>query len=201
MASAYAVFFHDAQFLFFESDFLNILRGEFKVELNRKQLAEVMDLSIRQIDNLRVQGIFEHIPGTKKYNLAKCVQEYIQYKTKPQSGSAIDKERESAEHERYKKELTKLKLRKARSETHEAAYVEEFLLSMLSGFRSHLLSVPGKIAPELIDESDVNVIIKKLNKEMLETLAELSGYDPDKFGGNDSAAGEDEEPEEPEENE
>ncbi len=166
------------------------------MELNKKQLSEVMDLSIRQIDNLRNNGIIEHIPGTKKYNLAKCVQEYIRYKINHQSGSAVDKEREQAEHERLKKELTQLKLRQRRGELIETKYAEEFYSNILFGFKEKLLSIPGKTAPELIGENDVNRIMKILNREILDALEALSGYDLEKAENNSPNSDEDDEDDE-----
>jgi len=109
-----------------------------------------MGITIKQIDNLRHQGIIEHIARTKKYNLAKCVQEYISYKIKPQNGTVIDKEREQAEHERLKKELTQLTLRKRRGELLEKDDVENFLSEMLFDFREKLSNILGKITPELL---------------------------------------------------
>lgn len=157
-------------------------------DVNQKTLAAAIGVSPRQIRNLKEQGMFAFIPGTKKYDLTKCVSEYIEFKVKAETGrgTSIDKEKEQAEHEHYKKELTKLKLRKARGEVHEAEDVEVFLTGMLFNFRNRLLSVPQKIAPQILDEADIHVIINTLNEELLETLNELSEYDPVAINKNDS---------------
>ena len=157
-------------------------------EVNQKQLSEALGISARQIRNLREQGMFEFIPNTKKYNLPACIKEYLDFKLKAETGrgTSIDKEKEQAEHERLKKEITKLKLRKLRNEVHEAVNVEEFLNNMLMNFRGRLLSIPAKIAPQILNESDINVIINHLTTEMLETLDELSEYDPDAINKDDN---------------
>lgn len=157
-------------------------------EVNQKTLAAALGISSRQVRNLREQGMFEFAPGTKKYDLTKCVNEYIEFKVKAEvgGGTSIIKEKEQAEHERLKKEITKIKLRKLRTEVHEAADVEEFLNNMLLDFRNRILSVPAKIAPQILNESDINIIINLLTNEMLETLDELSEYDPDVIN-NDNA--------------
>lgn len=157
-------------------------------EVNQKTLAAALGISSRQVRNLREQGMFEFTPGTKKYDLTKCVSEYIEFKVKAETGrgTSLNKEKEQAEHEHLKKEITKIKLRKLRKEVHEAVDVEEFLNNMLLNFRSHLLAVPGKIAPQILNESDINVIINQLTKEMLEVLDELAEYDPDAIN-NDTA--------------
>ena len=155
------------------------------MEIIQKELARLLSISTRQVRNLREQGLFEHVPNTKKYDDAKCISEYIDFKIKAEigSGTSVIKEREQAEHERYKKEITKLKLRKLRKEVHEAADVEAFLNEMLLNFRARLLSIPGKIAPQILGEADINTIIKVLDDEMVQTLEELSEYDPDTVNG------------------
>lgn len=159
-------------------------------EVNQKTLAAALGISARQVRNLREQGMFAFVQGTKKYDLTKCVSEYIEFKVKAETGggTSINKEKEQAEHERLKKEITKIKLRKLRKEVHEAADVEEFLNNTLLGFRSRLLSVPGKIAPQILNESDINRVIKLLNDEFLEVLDELSEYDPDAINNDSSGA-------------
>lgn len=154
-------------------------------EVNQKTLAAALGISSRQVRNLREQGMFEFVPGTKKYDLTECVSEYIEFKVKAEvgSGTSIIKEKEQAEHERLKKEITKIKLRKLRKEVHEAADVEAFLNGMLLNFRARLLSVPGKVAPQILGLSDINAIIKILDDEMVQTLEELSEYDPDIVNG------------------
>ncbi len=151
------------------------------MEINQKQLAALLGITARQVRNLKQDGLFELTPNSRKYNAEKCVQEYIEFKIKAETGrgTSVIKEKEQAEHERLKKEITKIKLRKLRKEVHEASDVEEFLNNMLVDFRNRLLSVPGKIAPQILGETDINVIINQLTGEIVDTLDELSEYDPD----------------------
>jgi hypothetical protein len=109
------------------------------------------------------------------------------------TGTLVIKEKEQAEHERIKKNISKLKLRKLKKELHEASDVEFFLSEMLINFRNRLLSVPSKIAIHIVGEEDINKITEILNHEMLETLEELSEYDPDAINQEDSGDYDDEE--------
>lgn len=156
------------------------------MELNQKQLAEILGITARQVRNLKDMGLFEFTPGTKKYNAARCVQEYLAFKIKAETnkGTTIVKETEQAEHERLKKEITKIKLRKMRLEVHEAADVERYWSDMLQHFRNYMLSIPSKIAPKIIDEPDINIIIHELNEEILAALDTLAEYDPDEINGD-----------------
>nr|DAW23803.1 MAG TPA: DNA packaging protein [Caudoviricetes sp.] len=158
------------------------------MEVNQKQLAEVLGITTRQIRNLKQDGLFECIANSKRYSLERCVKEYIDFKIKAETGrgTRLNKEAEQAEHEKIKKEISKLKLRKMRKEIHEAADIEHFLSEMLLNFRNRLLSVPGKIAPMVIGEEDLNIVSELLKKEMLETLEELSEYNPDQVNGEDA---------------
>ncbi len=170
-------------------------------EVNQKELAAALGISARQVRNLRnEQGMFPFIPGTKKYNLTACNVEYIKFKVEEETGRGTNtsKEKEAAEHERYKKELTLEKLRAVRKQTHKAKDVEEFLNNMLTNFRSHILAVPAKVAPLVLNESDVNVIVKTLEDEMYAVLDELCEYDPDAVNGNvpDYLEDDEDEPEE-----
>lgn len=69
-------------------------------------------------------------------------------------------------------------MRRLKRELHEADDVEEFLTNMLVDFKNRLLSVPHKVAPLVVSEDDVNVILGILEKEIFQTLEELSEYDP-----------------------
>ena len=56
--------------------------------------------------------------------------------------------------------------------------MEDFLTDMLVNFKNRLLSVPQKVAPLIVSEDDVNVILDILEREIFQTLEELSEYDP-----------------------
>lgn len=158
------------------------------MEVNQKELAKILGVSDRRIRQLKddyglfSNGIVEE-NKRKRYCLEKCVPEYINYKLEQevQGGAFLNKEKEQAEHERIRKKISILKLRKMRRELHEAKDVEEFLTDMLVEFRENLLSVPQKVAPLIVAEDDVNVIMNVLEKEMFESLDQLSEYDPAKI--------------------
>lgn len=149
----------------------------------QKELSVLINLSPKRIREIRqAEGIFIPDNKTRKYNLPVCIREYIQYRIQSEaSGGSADYEIERAEHERAKKEITRLKLRRLRRESHDAADVEAVIFDMLVRFRSKLLSMPMKLAPMLIG-LDVNEIVKIIKLEVNETLCELSEYNPDDYG-------------------
>lgn len=163
------------------------------MEVNQKELARILGVTDRRIRQLKDEyGLFEGAlteeKKRKRYRLEKCVPEYINYKIEAevQKGTNISKEREQAEHEKIKKNISILKLRKLRRELHEAGDVEDFLTNMLVDFKDRLLSIPPKVAPLVVAEDDVNVILSILEKEIFDTLERLSEYDPAKIDKEDS---------------
>lgn len=155
------------------------------MEVTQKTLAECLGISSRQIRNLKNQGLFKLEDGEKKYDLQKCVQEYINFKIDAETGrkAFIDKEKVAAEHEEIKKQIAMLKLRKLRRETHEASDVEAYLTSMLTAFKNRIETLPAKAAMQVVGMKDINEIIKVLKTCVNESLNELSEYDPDEIDG------------------
>lgn len=158
------------------------------MDVNQKELAAILGITDRRVRQLKNEfGLFARGMSegkkTKNYCLEKCVPEYINYKLEAevQQGTNYNKEREQAEHERIKKKISILKLRKLKRELHEADDVENFLTDMLVNFKNRLLSVPQKVAPLIVSEDDINAILDILEKEIFQALEELSEYDPMKI--------------------
>lgn len=157
------------------------------MNVNQKELAMILGITDRRLRQLKQDfGLFAEGVATEKtrknYILEKCVPEYIQYKVNTEVGQGtkkgIEKEKEQAEHERVKKEIAKIKLRRLKGQMHEAKDVEEFLTDMLINFKNTLLAVPGKVAPIVQGEEDINEIVKAIEKEVYEALSQLCEYDP-----------------------
>ncbi len=155
------------------------------MEVNQKELAAILGLSDRRIRQLiKDFGLFSAFEAggkrQRRYNLEKCIQEYIQYKISEEMGKGASRDKEEAQtrHEEIKIKISKLKLRKLQQELHAAEDVEDFLTEMLVAFRARLMVIPQKVGPLAADEDDVNKIIDLLEKEVLETLDTLSEYDP-----------------------
>ena len=162
--------------------------------VNQKELSQCLGISSRRVRQLREEGLFKLSQEGRGYVLEKSIQEYIDYKVNAETGrrASISKEEVQVEHEEVKMKISLLKLRKLRRELHEAADVENFLTEMLLRFRNRLLAVPSKLAMEVAGESDMNLIIQEIRKEMLGVLEELSEYDPDEIDGQQKNFEEDE---------
>ncbi len=152
--------------------------------VNQKELSQILGITTRHIRNLKEEGLFEVEKDSKKYSLKKCVQEYINYKINAEMGKGtfLEKEKIQAKHEEIKMQISILKLRKIKKEVHEAKYVEDFLIDMLTNFKNRLLSLPTKLAMQIVGEQDINIIVDILNKSLNEILQELSEYNPQDIG-------------------
>ena len=147
--------------------------------VNQKELAQTLGISSRRVRALKEEGLFETSKSGRGYNLETCVQEYIEYKVNAELGrsASISKEKVQAEHEEVKKQISILKLRRLRRELHEAADVEYYL-------------------------SDTNQMIQIIQKDLLDTMEELSEYDPEEIDQGiavDSVEGDEEDDDETEE--
>lgn len=161
------------------------------MEVNQKELASILGITDRRLRQLKTEyGLFSSASGSahKKYKLELCIPEYIQYKLEDEGKSTkgADKERQQAEHEAIKKQISQLKLRKLKGQLHEANDVERFLTDMLLAFRGKLIAIPSKIAPLIVGEDDITVITSLLEKEVYEALDQLSEYDPLEIDGTES---------------
>lgn len=165
------------------------------MEVNQKELAECLGISSRQVRNLKTEGVIETLPGSVKYCLEKCVRSYIEFKIKAETGrrTSITKEEVQAEHEEIKKQISILKLRRLRRETHEATDVEFFLHDMLMNFKNQLLELPVKLAVKVSGQTDINDVTDTIRTEILIALRALQEYDPEKIDGLELSAGEEEE--------
>ena len=155
--------------------------------VSQKELAQCLGISARQVRNLRDEGLFHTVKDNRGYVLETCVQEYINFKINAEMGrgASASMEKVKTDHERIKKDISALKLRRMRQELHEAADVEAFLSDMLTRFKKRLLSLPSKIAMQIAGEKDINVLIQVLTRSLNEALGELSRYDPDSIDGED----------------
>ncbi len=159
-------------------------RGDSGMEVNQKQLSQYLGISTRRIRDLRAEGLFQKVNDrVAGYDLARCIQEYIEYKVKAEAGrrTYASKEEVQIKHEEVKREISILKLRRMRRELHEASDVEEFLSDMLIRFRNRMLAVSPRVAMKVAGETDISRLTEMIQKEMLDTLEELSEYDPDEI--------------------
>lgn len=166
--------------------------------VNTDALASLLGYTRQRINQLAKEGVLEkQAPG--RWLLMKNVQRYIEYL---RTGTDENDEEEAqakyweekALHEKAKRETAEIKLAKLKNQMHDAADIELVMTNMLVTFRSRVLSIPDKVAPKVLGVTNLSEIADIINAELIETLTELSEYDPLMFAGGDDDAEEDIEP-------
>lgn len=145
------------------------------------EIAEILGVTERRIRQLTNDGALAKI-ARGKYDLPASIKAYIDYRIKTEMPEEeLDKQREGALLLRAKRMKAELELKRMEGKMHAAEDVETVMNKMLANFRSRLIILPHKVAPQLQMEEDVNVIKDKIKKEVYEALQELSEYEPKLF--------------------
>lgn len=153
------------------------------------EIAEILGVTERRIRQLTNDGALAKI-SRGKYDLSDSIKAYIDYRIKTEMPEEeLDKQREGALLLRAKRMKAELELKRMEGKMHAAEDVETVMNKMLTSFRSRMLVIPHKIAPQLQMEEDMNVIKEKVKKEIYEALQELSEYDPTLFLDNEEESG------------
>ena len=142
------------------------------------ELAEILGMTDSRIRQLERSGIISKI-GRGKYDLKKAVQSYCKYlKASVEKQEGLS-EKDLLDRARCKK--IELEIQVLQGDLHRAEDVERVMNDMLGAYRSRCLSIPYKLAPQLVSITDISIIQAAIKKEVYEALTELSNYDPSVF--------------------
>lgn len=147
------------------------LRGDVKM------LSRLLGISVRRINQMiKNEGKITKEPEGD-FILQKAISQYYIAKYKQDD---VDYSHEKALHERAKRKLTEMEVRKRANELHEAADVEIVLTDMLVNLRTKLLGIPAKLATQLAERNKEEVE-SLLTKEIEFILLEVKDYKPTMF--------------------
>ncbi|WP_302177291.1 hypothetical protein [Megamonas funiformis] len=142
-------------------------------------LAKLLGVSVRRVNQMVTnEGKITKEPEGD-FILQKAISQYYMAKYKL-SQDNVDYNHEKALHERAKRKLTEMEVRKRSNELHEAADVEAVLTDMLVNLRTKLLAIPAKMATQLAERSKEE-IEELLTKEIEFLLLEVKDYKPNMF--------------------
>ncbi|MGN7760470.1 hypothetical protein [Paenibacillus sp. 22594] len=155
--------------------------GQSEMVVTAIQMADLLGLTPRRIQQLAEEGIIVR-SGRGKYMAAGSVQNYIRFQAETgDGGSGVDYFDERAMHERAKRKKAELELAVMEGDLHRSGDVELVMNDMVAAFRSRILAMPSKLAPQLLGKDELPVILSMLTREVHDALMELSDYDPQKF--------------------
>jgi phage terminase Nu1 subunit (DNA packaging protein) len=150
--------------------------------LKPKQVADLLQLSSRQVANLVERGLPKHGHGSRAYYLwSEVLPFYIAFKEKIAKGSVRPDSGEEpslteAQARKYDLEAQRaaIKLARERGEVVSIADVEKALSQCFGNVRSRLLSIPGKLAPRIAGCRSKPQIKALIENEIHEALSELA---------------------------
>ena len=152
------------------------------MEVAADVLANCLGITPRRVQLLAKQGAVVKL-RRGVYDLEKSVQSYIAYKLESleqsQEQKSLDEIR--ADHERWKMRKTQLAVQLLEGKLHRAEDVERVWSQSAAAVRSRLLGIPVKAAPQVAGMEDAGEIQQVLQREVVEALNEIAGYDPADF--------------------
>lgn len=161
------------------------------VTVSTTVLANLFNVTTRRIRQLENEGVIEKV-ARGKYSLKESINKYITYikatndlKEDKASEENVNYEEEHALLEKTKRQKAEIELAAMQGKVHFSSDVERVMTDMLSNFKSKILALPSRAAPNLISLESIAEIQEFLQLEVLDVLHELSNYNPDKFYNED----------------
>ena len=155
-----------------------------KLTTTQRNLASALKLTQPRISQLIKDGTV--IRDESDTNGAVFILDSLRnfYSQRAISTDEVDFNREKALHERAKRQIAELKLEKALGNVYDSKVVERVVTEDLVKLRTRLLTIPSKLAP-MIEGKSKGEIDLILTREIEDTLAEMSNFDPSVFISED----------------
>ena len=134
-------------------------------------IAKLMNISARRVQQLSQDGIIPK-PDKGKYDVLKCFIGYVRYLQNQKNDRPIDKARDKLI--QLQCEKLEMDLKTKNRETVETEEVIRVWSDMILKFRARMLTIPGKGAVSIVNESKIENIEKTLKTLIYEALDEMS---------------------------
>jgi len=148
--------------------------------LNAERLAVFFNLTKQRVHQLVAEGMPRELRG--KYDLDKCAQWYIRYlqsviekKAIPMDdGEYASEHKEKIRKMRLEADLKEIDLAQRRGQLIAIGDVDKEMSELVLTTKARLMSVPARLAPELVGENSRVMIQAKLDKSLREALGQLA---------------------------
>ena len=155
------------------------------------EIAEIFGCTPRWVNELTNGGVIVQVERGK-YHLGETIRRYIA--SIKQQAEEKDKEETDLREEqtmltRANRKMAELELAVMNGDLHRSEDVKDIMNEMLAAFRSRLLAIPARLAPEITAANDPMVAQQLIKGEIYDALSELSEYDPAKFKSAEVAQG------------
>jgi len=164
--------------------------------VNSITLADLFGITDRRVRQLADEGVFQSI-SRGKYEMRDCIRKYCVYlRAAAESCTAkteikINYDTEKALHEKAKREKAELQLKVMKGDLHRSEDIEFVMVDMIAKAKTKLLALPSKLAPMVLNRSDMSMVQGLLQMQVEEALNELADYTPELFINDDVLQGDD----------
>lgn len=162
--------------------------------VNSIVLGSCWGITDRRVRQLREEGIISEV-ARGKFNLTESTRKYCEYLRQQANANIEGKEvklsydQERALHEKAKREMKELQLKVMRGELHRSEDIEAIMTDMITRAKTKLLGLPSKLAPMVINRSDISLVQGMLQQQVEEALNELADYTPELFTNDEVLMG------------
>jgi len=159
-----------------------------------ERIAELLGVQVRRVQQLTQEGV---IPAKSsrpyRYDLFEVAQVYIQYLSEKIAGreskhadireAEQDKLRAEADWKMAKAKISEMELAELEGTMHRSDDVVEVMNALVYAVRSNVLSLPGRLAMDVVKASSANEASAIIRRECNNILEDLSNYkyNPDEF--------------------
>lgn len=157
-----------------------------KTEVQTKELAIVLGLTARRVQQLTQDGILE-TKSRSRYNLAESVQNYMEYRSKIDDANAnateIEKQEAEVSIKKARAIITVLEAKELQGKMHRSEDVAAMTEDLVYTIRGMLLALPGRLAVDTATASSPPEAAEIIRAEVYKVMEELSHYryDPKKY--------------------
>lgn len=158
-------------------------------------IAKIFMVTPERIRQLMKDGVFdgELVKGNYQFDLLPTIQKYIKYlsdkaydrESKGRNVEEMEADKLQAEIElkQSKAEIAKLELEEVKGNMHRAEDVEAMTTDLCLNVRSNLLSLPGRLAMDIVEAKTPSEASEMIKKEVCAILEDLSRYEynPDEY--------------------
>ena len=148
-----------------------------KTEVNSTELATVLGVSARRIQQLAQDGILR-TKSRGKYFLTDAVQAYMDYRTREKPLSEMDEKRQKAEltMKQAKATMAALTAKELQGKMHRSEDVAAMTEDLIYTIRGMLLALPGRLAIDAANLADPSEVSTLIRQEVYSVMEELSQY-------------------------
>ena len=151
-----------------------------KTEVTATELAAVLGLSARRIQQLAQDGILK-AKSRGKYPMASAIQSYMDYRTREKALSQAEIDRQGAELtlKKAKATVAVLHAKELQGKMHRSEDVAAMTEDLVYTIRSMLLALPGRLAIDAANLTDPVEVSTLIRREVHTIMEELSQYQYD----------------------